>query len=223
MGDFHKRGDSMDAREQWRVDAERSTLRFTIPHAILGAVDGQFHCWGGLVRLDPLDRGRSVVRIWVDLSSIDTGSARRDESLLDTELFDVRWEPGLVFDSQQMALVDAHHAVLLGQLALRCLSKQIVVVVEAKALWRGVDGSDRRSFIARSSIERSAFGLRRSGHLPDWLSDHILGDRVDIDAYVEAVREGLAAGDLLTGPGAGAPVKPMPGALPLMLGRAAAL
>ena len=191
----------MDAREQWRIDPERSTLRFTIPHAVLGTVDGQFHCWGGLVLLDPLERGRSVVRIWVDLSSIDTGSARRDESLLDTELFDVRWEPGLCFDSEQMALVDAHHAVLLGQLAVRCLCKQVVVVVEAKAVWRGVDGSDRRSFIARASIERSAFGLRRRGHLPDWLSDRLLGDRVDIDAYVEAVREGLAAGDLLGGPG----------------------
>jgi polyisoprenoid-binding protein YceI len=181
----------------------------------LGAVNGQFHCWGGLVLLDTLDRRRSVVRIWVDLSSIDTGSAKRDESILDTELFDVRWEPGLVFDSEQIALADPHHAVLLGQLALRCLSKEVVVVVEAKAHWREANGSDRRSFIARASIERSAFGLRRRGHLPDWLSDHLLGDRIDIHAYVEAVREGLAAGDRLTGPGAGAPVKPMPSAIEL--------
>jgi polyisoprenoid-binding protein YceI len=185
----------MGACERWRIDTERSTLRFRIHHAVLRELEGQFDCWGGMVLVDP-DPARCSVRIWIDLSSIDTGSARRDNFILATELFDLIAEPALVFDSQRIEFLEADRGVVVGWLALNSFRKQIAVSVERAPTRALPSGSKRLGFIARASIERRALGLRRPRHARDWLSDRAVGDIIEIAATVE-----LAHDSTVTGPG----------------------
>jgi polyisoprenoid-binding protein YceI len=183
----------MGARERWRIDAERSTLRFHIQHAVLRELGGQFHCWGGMVLFDP-DPVRCSVRVWVDLSSIDTGSMRRDNAILATELFDVIAEPALVFDSLRVEALDADCGVVVGWLALNSYRKQIAVKVERGPTRASPPGTVRLGFTARASIERRALGLHRHRHPRDWLSEQLVGDTIDIAASIELAR------DLTVGP-----------------------
>ena len=73
---------AMDIQEHWKIDVERSTLRFSLGHQLLGEIGGQFRCWGGRVSLDEATARKAAVRIWVELSSIDTGSRSRDDNIL---------------------------------------------------------------------------------------------------------------------------------------------
>ena len=183
-------------RERWRIEPERSTLRFRIGHAVLGEIGGQFHCWGGLALLDKADLRRSAVRIWVDLSSIDAGSPERDEYILGTELFDLQSEPALVFDSERIELSSAGRGVVAGRLAVHSFSTEIAVVVEARAPRRDASGTWHLVYTARTSVNRAAIGLRRSRHIVDWLDERVLGETLEIDAHVEARRDDRAAADL---------------------------
>jgi polyisoprenoid-binding protein YceI len=183
----------MDTRELWRIDPESSTLRFSLRHKVLGRLAGQFDCWGGRILFDRADPKRSVVRIWVDLSSIDTGSEARDEQILNTPLFDVRSEPALVFDSELVDIDDAWHAAVAGSLTLQCIRKRIVVEIEASI--PGGAGGGAHSFVVtgHASISRAAFGLRQVRGLGELLSDALLGDQIEIVAKIEAARDHAAA------------------------------
>ena len=184
----------IDARERWRINPERSTLRFSIGHADLREIRGQFHCWGGIFLLDPVDSKRSTLRVWVDLSSIDTGSTARDAFILATELFDTHWEPALVFDSERVEITGVGRGVVVGHLALHSFVKEIAVAIKAKPPLRDAKGVWHLVYNARTSIDRGALGLRRNRHIKDWLGESVVGENIEIAAHVEAARDNTLAG-----------------------------
>jgi polyisoprenoid-binding protein YceI len=176
----------MDTRETWSIDPESSTLGFSLRHKLLGQLSGHFECWGGEILFDREDPRRSRVRIWVDLSSIDTGSEERNEYILSTGLFDMRWEPALVFDSEHVDIDDDQHGAVVGSLTLQSIRKQIVVDIEGSVPQRDSSGAWRFMGTARASISRAAFGLRRPRRPGDLLSDEMLGDDIEMAAEIEA-------------------------------------
>jgi polyisoprenoid-binding protein YceI len=179
----------METPESWRIDADRSTLTFRLPHAGLGDIRGRFGCWGGRVLVDAANARRSAVRIWVELSSIDTGSQRRDENILSTELFDQRWEPALEFEGDSLDIGPSDGMTLTGWVSLRAFRERARVVLDAPRLELDPSGKPRFVCTARASLDRRALGLRRSRKVTDWLSDRLLGETIEIVAHVEAVRE----------------------------------
>ena len=141
---------------------------------------------GRQILFDREDPRRSRVRIWVDLSSIDTGSEERNDYILSTGLFDMRWEPALVFDSEHVDIDDVQHGAVVGSLTLQSIRKQIVVNIEASVPQRDSSGAWRFIGTARTSISRAAFGLRRPRRPGDLLSDEMLGDDIEMAAEIEA-------------------------------------
>ncbi|HET6149629.1 MAG TPA: YceI family protein [Polyangia bacterium] len=177
----------MDGRERWRINSERSTLKFAIDHAGLKQICGRFHCWGGTVLIDNRDLTRSAVRIWVDLSSIDTGSVKRDAFILATELFDIHWEPALVFDSERVEITGIGRGLIFGRLALHSFGREIALEVEAKSPRADSKGVWHLVYTARTSVDRGALGLRRNRYNDDWLSEAVVGEIIEITAHVEVM------------------------------------
>jgi len=203
----------MAIQELWKIDVERSVLQFSLRHKLLGEIAGQFRCWGGQIRIDRENPRKAQVRIWVELSSIDTGSPNRDDAILHTELFDHREEPALEFDGERLAMDAPDHLTVVGWLGLHAFRKKIVVAVEDYALAVGASEPPRFICTAKVSVDRSALGLRRKRGIDHWLSDHLLGDTIDISAHIEAALEtGAASSSQLTLPAlrswAGSPVPP---------------
>jgi len=181
----------MDTPESWKIDADRATLTFRLPHAGLGDIRGRFCCWGGRVLVDAANVRRSAVRIWVELSSIDTGSRRRDENILSTELFDQRWEPALEFEGDSLDIGPSAGITLSGWVSLRAFRERARVALDAPRLELDPSGRPRFVCTARASLDRQALGLRRSRKISDWLSDRLLGETIEIVANVEAVPESV--------------------------------
>ena len=188
----------MDSRERWQIDAGQSTLEFTIDHSVLRKIRGQFHCWGGLLLVDKVDLRRSAIRIWVDMSSIDTGSTERDELILSTEPFDVHWEPALAFDSERVEIGRAGRGNVVGRLALHGFHQEIAVAVEAEAPRHDERGQWHIVYIARASIDRAGLGLRRNRTIADWLGEGVVGATIEVVAHLEAVLDDRPAAVLPT-------------------------
>ena len=194
----------MATQELWTIDVDRSALRFSLRHKLLGEIGGQFHCWGGQLRIDSANPREAEVRIWVELSSIDTGSASLDEQILRTELFDQRDEPALEFDGERLEMGASYHFTLLGWLGLHSFRKEISVAVADCALETGTSAPPRFVCTARASVERKALGLRRQRGLDHWLSEQLLGETIDIAAHIEAEGSAATAARRLLSAGVGA-------------------
>jgi polyisoprenoid-binding protein YceI len=183
----------MGRLESWSIDADRSTLQFRLPHVLLGDIEGQFACWGGRVRADTTDLRHATVRIWVELASLSTGSRRRDEEILRTELFDQRWEPALDFDAESVEIDDADRITLPGWLSLRTLRRRFSIAIVSPTIQADPSGALRFVCTARASIDRRALGLHHPNSVRSWLSDQLVGETIEIVAHVEAVQENASS------------------------------
>jgi polyisoprenoid-binding protein YceI len=176
----------MDRCERWEIDPERSNLKFTLRHAALGKIAGEFRCWGGHVVLDPSNPKELTVRVWVELSSIDTGSRSRDQAILHTELFDQRWEPALEFDSERLEGDAPDRTKLVGWVGLHGLRKKVSIDVAGQRLETDRSGATRCVCSAKVLVDRRSLGLQQPASLPGWLNDHLVGRMISIAAHVEA-------------------------------------
>jgi polyisoprenoid-binding protein YceI len=197
----------------WKIDADRSSLTFRLRHGLLGEIRGRFRCWGGYVWLATDDPSSVAVHVWAELSSLDTGSRARNDAIFASELFDVCWEPAIVFDSERFEPGSGGPALAFGWLSLHSFRKRIAVSIEEAGLAE-VGPSNGRRFVgsASAAIDRHAFGLRRQRRPRDWLSEKLVGQTIEVTAHVEATPTALspeAVRRMSTGaPGALAPISP---------------
>ena len=82
--------------ETYKIDNAHSTIRFSV-HQFLSVTHGRFKRFSGTVELDREHPERSSVIARIQVDSIDTGIAKRDQHLLSAEFFDAGKYPEIVF------------------------------------------------------------------------------------------------------------------------------
>jgi polyisoprenoid-binding protein YceI len=175
----------------WNIDAAHSGINFSVRHMVVSKVRGRFAKYTGAISIDDDDLTRSVVEVTVDAASLDTGVADRDTHLRSPDFFDVEKFPTLRFRSKRIEkLADARYRVI-GDLTIRDVTREVPLDVESGGQAKDPWGNERAGFVARASVDRKDFGLQWNQVLE--AGGLLLGDRVDIELDVEAVKAGARA------------------------------
>jgi polyisoprenoid-binding protein YceI len=173
-------------RERWEIDGSKSTLAFALRHLVVGEIKGRFERWGGVLLLDPARLSQSRLEIWIDLASVDTGSAERDAHLRSPELLDVARFPRASFRSTGIALRADGDAVASGQLDLHGVGRYVELTIVSQGTWGHDQGGLRARYTARGKFDRQAFGLHWNQDLD--VGGFVVGDTVELTAHIEMVR-----------------------------------
>ncbi|HMJ56937.1 MAG TPA: YceI family protein [Polyangiaceae bacterium] len=170
----------------WNIDAAHSGIHFSIRHMVVSKVRGRFAKYTGTIHLDEGDFTRSVVVVMIDAASLDTGVPDRDGHLRGPDFFDVEKFQELRFRSRRIEKVtDAKYRVT-GDLTIRDVTREVTLDVEYGGQAKDPRGDERTGFVARASIDRKDFGLQWNQLLE--AGGAIVGDRVDIELDIEAVK-----------------------------------
>ena len=176
--------------ESWWIDADRSTLEFSLRHVVVGQIRGRFTRWGGNLRLDVNDVQRAKLRVWIDLASVDTGDRARDEQVRSSEFFDIARFRRAVFTSTEILLPADSHPVVLGTLDLHGVKAGVAVEITEDLPWSSDPTAPMMSFPIRARFDRRPFGLRWNQDLD--IGGVVVGDEVEVKARVELVRASAA-------------------------------
>jgi polyisoprenoid-binding protein YceI len=171
----------------WKIDAAHSEADFSIKHMSISTVHGSFRAIAGVIKFDPVDVAKSGVEATIDVSSVDTGVAPRDNDLRSSKFFDTAQFPTMTFKSTSVKKAGDHYDVA-GDLTLHGVTKPVVLRLEAPGKEEvGMDGkSVHRGFTATTTIDRKDFGLTWNGALKS--GDAVLGDDVRIELDIEAAQ-----------------------------------
>jgi polyisoprenoid-binding protein YceI len=153
---------------------------------VVSKVRGRFAKYTGNVQLDESDLTKSIVDVTIDASSIDTGVGDRDNHLRSPDFFDVAKFPELRFRSKRIEQKDDEHYRLVGDLTIRDVTREIALDVEYGGRAKDPWGNERVGFTAKTTLDRKDFGLAWNQVLET--GGILVGDRIDIDVEVEAVR-----------------------------------
>jgi polyisoprenoid-binding protein YceI len=175
-------------RERWQIDESRSTLTFALSHLVVGEIRGHFERWGGALLLDPAHLSRSELEVWIDVASLETGSAERDAHLRSAELLDVPRFPRAQFRSTGLAIHADGNATVSGRLDLHGVTRYVGLTVAATppGSWVGDEGVLRAAYLVHGRFDRQAFGLHWNQDLD--VGGIVVGDNVELTARVEMIR-----------------------------------
>jgi polyisoprenoid-binding protein YceI len=175
----------------WNLDSVHSGINFSVRHMVVSKVRGRFTKFTGNIALDESDLARSVVEATIDASSIDTGTAQRDDHLRSADFFDVENFPQIRFRSTGIEKLGTERYRLTGELTIRDVSREIALDVEYGGRGKDPWGNERVGFTAKAAFDRKDFGLKWNQVLET--GGVLVSDRVEIELELQAVRAAAAA------------------------------
>jgi polyisoprenoid-binding protein YceI len=171
----------------WTIDPVHSYVGFVIRHLMVSKVRGTFTTFEGeiVTAADPLD---SSVTATIDLASVDTNNAQRDEHIRSADFFEVDKHPTMTYRSTGVR-VDGDDYVLDGELTLKGVTRAVPLKLEVGGFGPDPFASDpfaggRSGFTATGEIDRTDFGVNYNGPIPG--GGMGLGEKIQIVLEIEA-------------------------------------
>jgi polyisoprenoid-binding protein YceI len=140
------------------VDPVHSHVGFSVRHMMVTTVRGKFTAYSGTLDLDAADFTRSHIAGEIDVASIDTGNADRDNHLRSPDFFDVANHPKIAFKSTAIARSGDGYTVT-GDLTIRGTTHPVTLDVELAGTSKNPYGQMVTGVSATGAINRKDFGL----------------------------------------------------------------
>lgn len=168
----------------WAIDKSHSSVEFVARHLMVSKVRGRFEDFEGtiVVAEDPL---QSSVTASIDLGSVNTGDAKRDEHLRSGDFFAVDQNPTMTFASKSVRQAGDRYIVE-GDLTIGGATKAVQLTLdEVEGPTQDPWGGTRAGFSAITELSRKEFGLEWNVALET--GGVLVGDKVKVALEIQAI------------------------------------
>ncbi len=169
----------------WNIDPAHSSVLFVARHMVVARVHGRFERFSGTLRVNPEQPLQGAVEVVVEAGSIYTGASDRDAHLRSPDFLDAEGAPRLIFRSTQVEPTGGASFRLLGDLTIRNVTHPVAFEARHTATSKDPWGSTRLIYSARTTINRTDYGIRWNKTLDNggWL----VGEKIDIELDIQAI------------------------------------
>ncbi len=164
------------------VDPVHSNINFKIRHMQVGSVTGNFASFQGEILYDDANPENSTVEAIVQVASIDTNNADRDDHLNNEDFFNTRDYPVAAFESTQWVVVDKNEFAVTGDLTMMGKTLPVTFEVELIGIGEGRGGVMLSGWEAEAEIDRRQWGLTYGAPLA-------IGTDVELEIHIEAKKK----------------------------------
>lgn len=169
----------------WKVDAGHADVGFVGRHLLFTKVRGRFREVDATVRIaDPIEH--SSVEATIDMASVESGDAARDEHLRSSDLFDVATHPTATFRSTSLT-VDGRRGSLTGDLTIKGVTRPVTLAVELLGALVDPWDAERAVVDASGRIDREDWGVTWNMALE--AGGVLVSKEIDLVLHLELVRE----------------------------------
>jgi polyisoprenoid-binding protein YceI len=144
----------------YELDPTHTYVGFSVRHMMVTQQRGQFHGVSGTLILDRAHVARSRVEATIDLASVDTNVAQRDDHLRSPDFFDVANHPKMTFVSKEVRVQSDGRMHVIGDLTIRGTSHSVTLDADAISdESKDPFGMIKVGTSATTKISRKDFGL----------------------------------------------------------------
>ena len=165
--------------EDYVIDDEgaHAFVQFKATHLGYSYVIGRFNTFEGTFSYDANDPSSANVNVTIEVDSIDTNHAERDNHLRGEDFFDSDEYPQITFASTSFAEESDGSVTIVGDLSLHGVTKSITI--NGRHIGHGDDpwGGYRRGLEGELALDSTQYGF------PGWVGD------VEIYLVVEGIRQ----------------------------------
>jgi polyisoprenoid-binding protein YceI len=170
---------------KWVIDPDHAVARFSVRHFMIANVEGIFGKMTGLIEFDPPDLGGLSAEAEIEVKSLTTGHAERDEHLLSADYFDVERYPKIVFKSAKVEPAKGNRGKVTGDLIIRGIPRPVTLDFEYFGPVKSpFSGKSCIGFSAAGKVNREAYGMTLSHSMEG--GGLVVGKDVQIHIEIEA-------------------------------------
>ena len=167
----------------YTIDTSHSEVGFTVRHAGISKVRGQFREFDGTLTIAE-DPTASSVEVTIAAASVDTGDEGRDNHLRSADFWDAESKPTWTFVSKRVE-GDGEELTVHGDLTINGVTQEVPLEVEYNGAGTDPFGIARLGFSATTEISRKDFGLTWNAAMET--GGFLVGDKVKILIEAETV------------------------------------
>ncbi len=173
----------------YELDPAHKRVGFMARHMMVSKVRGEFAEATATITIgeDPL---QSSVTATIQAASFDTRSEQRDGHVKGGDFLDVENHPTITYASTAVKDFDGTELVLIGDLTIKNVTKQVELTVELEGVSRSPWGQDLFGFSATTEIDREEFGITWNAALEG--GGVLVSKKVKIDIEGEAILQAQA-------------------------------
>ena len=173
---------------KWSIDQAHSEIDFKVRHLMISNVKGSFKTFVASIYTTAKDFTTAEIDLSIDVSSLSTGDAKRDEHLQSADFFDVQHHKQITFTSSTIGKgTDGNHE-LWGELTMKGITKNVKLKVQFGGIVNDPWGNEKAGFTVNGKINRSDWGLNWNAALDT--GGFMLSDEVEISCEVELINAG---------------------------------
>jgi len=169
----------------WLIDDVHTHVGFSVKHMMVTTVRGQFRKYAGSMKLDPVDFARSSFEGEIDVASIDTGNAQRDDHLRTSDFFDAANHPKITFKSTRIEAKGEGEYIVHGDITIRGVTQPVALDVEFLGTSKNPWGKTVAGLSVRTTINRKDFGVSYNAVLE--AGGVAVGEKVKVEIDAELV------------------------------------
>lgn len=180
-------GAGLTLAAEYTIDPAHSQVMFKVRHLGISMVTGQFEKFSGTFEFDAKKPKASMVSTDIQVASINTNVAKRDDHLRTADFFDVEKFPEMKFVSKSVKDVKKDKFKIVGDLTMHGVTKEVILETEISGTVIDPWGNERAGFTAATTIHRKDFGLTWSKVLET--GGLVVGEDVKIMIEIEGIRK----------------------------------
>ena len=151
--------DTAELTGTWEIDPGHTRIGFATRHAMVTKVRGAFNDVTGEIVVDGENPDASTATVIVQMASIDTRNAQRDEHLRSADFFDVETHPEMTFSSTRIEEVDEDAYMVTGDLTIRGTTRSVGIPLRLIGVDTDPSGNVRAGFEGTRRLDRREWGI----------------------------------------------------------------
>ena len=168
--------------ETYKIDNSHSFANWSVRH-VVSKTSGTFSDVTGTVTIDRSNLANSSVNAKINLLSVNSSLAKRDEHIKKPEYLDVEKFAEMTFVSKKIEAKSATEGVMTGVLTMHGVAKEMTFPFKVLGFGPDVWGGFRSGFEAHTSLKASDFGFGW-GLKPN----ASVGDDIEITLLIEGIK-----------------------------------
>ena len=170
----------------YNLDPAHSSIGFTVRHAMVTKVRGEFTDYEASITVAE-DPSASTASGTVRTESIDTRNEDRDAHVRGEDFFAVEQYPEMTFNATSFDVDANGNGTVTGDLTIKGTTKPVTFEVETFGVEEDPFGNIRMGFEARTTINRSQFGIDFQAPLNS--GGMMLSEKVGIEIEGSAIKQ----------------------------------
>jgi polyisoprenoid-binding protein YceI len=170
----------------YTFDVAHSRIGFVARHAMVTKVRGAFNDFTGTATIDGDDPAKSSANLTIQVASVDTRQAQRDEHLRTNDFLDVASFPTITFNSTAIKHVSGNDFEVTGDLTIKDVTKQVTIPLEFTGAATDPFGNQRIGFEGSTDIVRSDYGVTYNAALET--GGVLVSDKIVLEFEISAIK-----------------------------------